>query len=197
MMASALSRAWESSFSPSSAAASPCAILRWRSSIARRIGGQIHFMVMRMSVAKTTICTTSVRLMFTVRISRRRKPARPRSVRRLYRAQERIREGEEQREADTDHGHRVQQARDQEHLHAQHRQQLRLARRALDEAATENAEADRGAECTHAKDDADGQHGHGLDVCNVFHSTLLTNSETRYRNRNGSAPPLNGARSPS
>src|SRR6516225_2104643 len=182
MMASALSRAWDSSFSPSSAAASPCAILRWRSSIALRIGGQIHFIVMRMSVANTSICTTSVRLMFTVRISRGQEPVGKRSVRRLYRGEERIREREEQREADADHRHRVQQARDQEHLHAQHRQQLRLARRALDEAATENAEADRGAECTHAKDDADGQHGHGLDVCNVFHSTLLANSEARYQN---------------
>src|SRR5215472_13439937 len=172
-MPSALSRAWDSSFSPSSAAASPWAILRWRSSIALRIGGQIHFIVMRMSVANTIICTTSVRLMFTVRISRRPKTGRSRSVRRLYRAEERIREGEKQREADADHRYRVQQARDQEHLHAQHRQQLRLARRAFDEAATENAEADRGAQCAHAKDDADGQHSHGLDVCNVFHSTLL------------------------
>src|SRR5215469_16135875 len=183
MMASALSRAWESSFSPSSAAASPWAILRWRSSIALRMGGQIHFIVMRMSVAKTIICTTSVRLMFTVRLSRGRKPAGLCSVRRLYRAQERIREREEQREADADHRHRVQQACDQEHLHAQHRQQLRLARRALDEAAAENAEADRGAECTPAEDDANGQHGHGLDVCNAFHSTLLQrDSITRFRN---------------
>src|SRR5215469_15414177 len=185
MMPSALPRASASSFSPSSAAASPCAILRWRSSIALRIGGQIHFIVMRMSVANTIICTTSVRLMFTVRLSRRPKPGRSRSVRRLYRAEERIREREEQREADADHRDRVQQARDQEHLHAQHRQQLRLARRAFDEAAAENAEADGGAERAHAEDDADGQHGHGLDVCNVFHSTLLEKTCNR---KNPSAP---------
>src|SRR5215813_14256295 len=195
MMASALSRASESSFSPSSAAASPCAILRWRSSIALRMGGHIHFIVISMSVANTIICTTSVRLMFTVRLSRGRKPAGPRSVRRLYRAQERIREREEQCEADADHRHRVQQARDQEHLHAQHRQQLRLARRALDEPAAEDAEADRGAERAAAEDDADGQHGHGLDVCNAFHSTLLQQSLSR--SRNPQCRLLNGARSPS
>src|SRR5215469_7936892 len=165
MRASALSRAWESSFSPSSAAASPSAILRERSSIAPRMGGQIHFIVAQMSVANTIICTTSVRLMFTVRLSRGRKPVGQRSVRRLYGAQERIRECEEQREADADHRHRVQEARDQEHLHAQHWQQLRLARRAFDEAATENAEANRGAQCAHPKDAADDQHSHGLDVC--------------------------------
>ena len=50
--------------------------------------------------------------------------------------------------------------------------QFRLARRAFEEAAAEDAEADGGAEGAHAEDDADGQHGHGLDVCNVFHSTL-------------------------
>ncbi len=52
--------------------------------------------------------------------------------------------------------------------------QLRLAGRAFEEAATQNAEADSRAERAHAEDDADGKYGHGLDVCNVLHSTLLT-----------------------
>src|SRR5215467_14193982 len=178
MMASALSRAWDSSFSPSSAAARPCAILRWRSSIAARICGQIHFIVPQMSVANTTICTTSVRLMFTLRVSVRGSESG--SV--LNPAEERVCEREEQRETDADHRHRIEQTRHQEHLHAQHRQQLRLARRALDEAAAENAKADGGAERAAAEDDADGQHGHGLDVCNAFHSTLLQQSLSRCRN---------------
>src|SRR6202521_5831340 len=99
------------------------------------------------------------------------------TVRRAQRIHEGIREREEQREADADHRHRVEQARDQEHLYAQHRQQLRLARRAFDETPAQKAEADGGAEGPHAEDDADGQHGHGLDVCNVFHSTLLKDTE--------------------
>src|SRR5215472_9821434 len=172
MMTSALPRASDSSCSPFSAAASPSAILRERSSMAASSGGQIHFIVIQMIVANTSICTKSVRLMFTVRASRRRNPGRWRSVPR-NRAEERIRECEEQREADTDHRHRVQQSRDQEHLHAQRRQQFRLARRAFDEAPAQDAEADGSAKRDHAEDDADGQHGHGLDVCNVFHSTLL------------------------
>ena len=47
--------------------------------------------------------------------------------------------------------------------------ELRLARGAFEEAATENAEADGGAQRAEAEDDADGQHGHALDVCNAFH----------------------------
>src|SRR5882762_8452312 len=192
---SALPRASVSSCSPFSAAASPCAILRERSSIAPRICGQIHFMVPNTSKANTSICTMSVRLMFTVLTpapSRQRSGLSVRRAQRLHegireREEQReadadhrggddrhgIREREEQREADADHRHRVQQARDQEHLYTQRRQQFRLARRALDEAPAQDAEADGGAECPHAEDDADGQHGHGLDVCNVFHSTLL------------------------
>src|SRR5438552_18980874 len=83
--------------------------------------------------------------------------------------QERIREREEQRETDTDHGNRVDERGDNEHLGLQHRRQLRLTRRTFEKAATENAETDGGAQRTHAEDDSDGQHGHGLDMCNVFH----------------------------
>src|SRR3984893_17405117 len=172
-MASAWPRAAVSSCSPCSAAASPCAILRERSSIASRMCGQTYFIVPKISKANTSICTISVRLMFTVPSLLPRAASGCASVRRAQRVHEGIREREEQREADADHRHRIQQARDQEHLYAQHRQQLRLARRALDETPAQDAEADGGAEGPHAEDDADGQHGHGLDVCNVFHATLL------------------------
>src|SRR5215467_13495000 len=105
-----------------------------------------------MSTANTTICTMSVRLIFTVLLSRpKRRGARADSVCRAQCAEERVREREEQREADADHRHRVEQTRDQEHLHAQRRQELRLARGALDEASAEDAEADGGAEGAHAE----------------------------------------------
>src|SRR5438105_1973496 len=194
-MASARSRAAASSCSPFSAAASPCAILRERSSMAPRMSGQIHLIVPKTSKANTSICTMSVRLMFTG-FSPARAVTACVSVRRLQRAHERVREREEQREADADHRHRVQQARDQEHLHPQHRQQLRLARRALDEAPAQDAEADGGAEGPHAEDDADGQYGHGLDVCNVFHANLL---DDKYQNplARASPRPVSDARAPS
>src|SRR5256886_10450457 len=48
------------------------------------------------------------------------------------------------------------------------------------------SEADGGAEGPHAEDDADGQYGHGLDVCNVFHANLL---EDKYQNPLARASP--------
>src|SRR2546421_11407117 len=186
MMASAWSRASLSCCSPLSAAASPCAMRVSRSFIGPRIIGQTNFIVNQVSSMNTIICTTRVRLMFTA-LSPAGGSAR-RSVSRVQRAQERIREREEQREADADHRHRVQQSRDHEHLNAQHRQQLRLARRALDETPAQDTEADGGAGRPQSEDDADRQHGHGLDVCN-FHSALL-------KNRRGYTEP-SGVRCPS
>src|SRR5262249_2647452 len=49
----------------------------------------------------------------------------------------------------------------------------------LEEAATQNAEADGGAQCAHAEDDSHGEHGHGLDMCNIFHSTLLDETDAQ------------------
>jgi hypothetical protein len=69
MMASALPRASVRDSSPFSAAASPFAILRERSSIGPRIIGHTYFIVNQMSVMNTSICTMSVRLMFTVVVS--------------------------------------------------------------------------------------------------------------------------------
>src|SRR5580698_5273464 len=159
MMTSARSLAEANSCVPFSAAASPAAILRERSSIGPRIIGHTNFIVNQMRTMNTSICTINVRLMFTV-VSR---PA-PLPVAPLVRQPggERIREREEQREADADHGDRVDQRRHDEHLHLQHRSELRLPCRALEKAAAENSEADGGAERSHAEDDADGEHGHGL-----------------------------------
>jgi hypothetical protein len=38
---------------------------------------------------------------------------------------------------------------------------------------TQDAEPDGGAERAEAEDDAHGKRGHALDLCDVFHSTLL------------------------
>ena len=54
------------SFWPFSAAASPVAILRERSSIGPRIIGHTNFIVNQMRAMNTSICTINVRLMFTV-----------------------------------------------------------------------------------------------------------------------------------
>src|SRR5579864_5556581 len=169
-MASTLSRASARDCSPFSAAASPLAMRASRSFIWPRIIGQTNRIVNQISRMNTIICTIRVRLMFTAWSPACASCAG--SVRRVQRAEERVGEGEEQREADADHRDRVQEARHHEHLDAQHRQQLRLTRRALDEAPAEDAETDCGARRAQPEDDADRQHGHGLDVCN-FHSSLL------------------------
>src|SRR5262252_2758315 len=57
---------------------------------------------------------------------------------------------QQHRECGRDRGERVQQARYDEHLDLQRRDHLRLARRALEEAAAQDAEADGGTECSHA-----------------------------------------------
>src|SRR6185312_13607944 len=80
-----------------------------------------------------------------------------------------VREREEQREADTDHGDRVDERRDDEHLHLQHRGQLRLTRGAFEEATTENTEADSRAERAQTENNADGENRHGLNVCEISH----------------------------
>src|SRR3954465_12559000 len=95
------------------------------------------------------------------------------------RRQERVREREEQREAESDEPDRVQQAGDDEHLHLQRRGQLGLARRAFQELAAEQAEADGGTQGAHAEDDADGECGETLDLrvlSNVFHFFLRKKS---------------------
>src|SRR3954465_8936169 len=88
------------------------------------------------------------------------------------RRQERVREREEQREAESDEPDRVEQAGDDEHLHLQRRGQLRLARRAFQELAAEQAEADGGTERAQTEDETDAESGEALDlgdVCEIFH----------------------------
>src|SRR5579863_9354960 len=117
MMASARSLADARSCVPFSAAASPAAILRERSSMGPRIIGHTNFIVNQTSRMNTSICTISVRLIFTI-VSR---SAVSTALLVRYAVGERIREGKEQREADADHGHRVHQRCHDEHLHLQHR----------------------------------------------------------------------------
>src|ERR1700722_7518859 len=176
MTTSARSLADAKSSLPFSAAASPAAILRLRSSIGPRIIGHTNFIVNQIRTMNTSICTINVRLMFTF-FSR---PARlPGAALVGQPGSERIREREEQREADADHGDRVDQCRHDEHLDLQHWSELRLPGRALEKAAAKNSEADGGAERAQAEDDADGEHGHGLDGCNIFHSILLNETDAR------------------
>src|SRR6266700_161144 len=92
---------------------------------------------------------------------------------------ERVRESKEQRETDTDHGDRVHQRRDDEHLDLQHRRKLGLARGTFEEPAAENTEADGGAKRAHAEDDSHGEHGHALYMCKIFHSTLLDETDAQ------------------
>src|SRR6185312_7413375 len=66
-----------------------------------------------------------------------------------------------------------------EHLHLQHRGQLGLTRGAFEKAAAENTEADGRAERAHAENDAYGEHRHGVNVCEIFHSTLLNETCTK------------------
>src|SRR5581483_10193546 len=120
----------------------------------------------------------SVRWIFTLVsyiCTRRQQPPARDSVRScLHGGQERVREHEEEREGDADEGDRIEQCRDNEHPGEQRRRELRLARHAFEEAAAEDAETDCRAERARAENDAAREHGHGLDVCDVFHSTLLT-----------------------
>src|SRR5690348_2623680 len=89
--------------------------------------------------------------------------------------EEGIREHEEERKCDADEGDRIEQRRDDEHAREQRRPELGLARHALEEPAPENAEADGRAERAGTEDDAARDRGHGLDKCDIVHSTLLRN----------------------
>src|SRR4051812_15967301 len=95
-----------------------------------------------------------------------------RSGGRSDRSEERVREREEQREADADERDRVEKPCDDEHLHLQRRGEFRLARRAFQELAAEQAEADGGTESAETEDEADAESGEALNLSNfsnVFH----------------------------
>ena len=128
--------------------------------------GQIKFITTQMKMANTSIWTMSVTVIFT-RVSStsfRLLSGQPPGV---IGPQERVREREEQREADADQRDRVEQAGDDEHLHLQRRGQLRLARGAFQELAAEQAEADGGTERAQAEDEADAESGEALDLGNI------------------------------
>src|SRR5690606_18104584 len=61
-----------------------------------------------------------------------------------------VREGEEQSDTHTDHGHGVEQAGDDEHFHLQHRNHFRLTRSAFQELAAQQTETDGGTQGTQA-----------------------------------------------
>src|SRR3954467_5809694 len=114
------------------------------------------------------------------------------------RRQERVREREEQREPDADERDRVQQAGDDEHLHLQRGGELRLARRAFQELAAEQAEADGGTERAEAEDETDTESGETLDVgdvCEIVHYSSERNRLTNETISGASRVPARGTRS--
>ncbi len=101
-----------------------------------------------------------------VRDSRGRLPRagiRPIASAALQGAEQRVGEGEEQRDRKTDDEGRVDQAGEQEHASGEHRDELGLTRGALQELRTHHADADAGAECAEPDDDADGERRAALD----------------------------------
>src|SRR5579863_2469437 len=93
------------------------------------------------------------------------------------RGHERIREREKERERHADECHRIEQAGDDEHSDQQCRSELRLTGNALEKTPPQDPEADRRAERSHPENQSDSDYGHSVDMCNVFHSTLLKESD--------------------
>src|SRR5882672_8651434 len=83
---------------------------------------------------------------------------------RVQRVQERIREREEQCEADAHERDRVEQSGDDEHLHLERRGEFRLARGAFEKLAAEQAEADGRSERAQSEDQADAEGSKTLDL---------------------------------
>src|SRR5690606_11438548 len=146
---------------PRSAAASPSAMRVWRSSMARMMKGQTKRIVNQTNTTIAIVWPSRVRLMF-IRSPLRSGQAQARASaaeRVLELADERVRESEVERDADADHRHGVEQGDHQEHLRLQHGGELRLARRALQEAAAEQAHADADAQRAQPDQDRDGDGG--------------------------------------
>ncbi|CAE6966493.1 conserved protein of unknown function [Ectopseudomonas oleovorans] len=70
-----------------------------------------------------------------------------------------VREGEEQCDTNTDHGHGVEQTGDDEHFNLQHRDHFRLTRSAFQELATQQTETDGGTQGTQADQQCNGDSG--------------------------------------
>src|SRR5688572_25956862 len=149
-------RASASSFWPFSPAAMPSAISLRRFSITSMNIGQIHFMATQTKTIIEIVCPISVRLKSIEPLL----PARSARGRRLLQLpDERVREGEEQRDADADHRDRVEQRDDDEHLRLQHRREFRLARGTLEEAPAQQAHADADAQRAEADENRDSDRG--------------------------------------
>src|SRR5258706_21567 len=149
---------------PCSPAARPSAICFWRCSIARISGGQMNLTVNQMNSAKASACAIRVRVRFMCG-SWRSRPAPASGSRHLaaQRAEQRVGEREEHADPEADDERGVDQAEQQEHLGLQRRDHLRLARRALEEAAAHDAHAHAGAERAQPDHKADSHPGVGLD----------------------------------
>jgi hypothetical protein len=132
--------------------------------------GQIKVITTQMKMANTSIWTMSVTVTLRAPLDEPAGRLVPSSL--GDRAQEGVRECEEQRETDAYERDCVQEAGDDEHLHLQRRGQLRLARGAFQELAAEQAEANGGTESTEAEDQSDAEGGEALNLgntCEIFH----------------------------
>src|SRR5712671_297894 len=147
---------------PWSAAASPSAMVFCRVSMARDMYGQTNLAVNQMKLANTSAWATSVKLRFML----------PSAERSAECGGERIGEGEEHRDPQTDDERSVDQAEQQEHLTLQRIGELGLARRGFEEAAAHDADADArpgGAQSDHQAD-ADARIGlHHRQQLKFFH----------------------------
>lgn len=70
-----------------------------------------------------------------------------------------VRKGEEQSDTDTDHGHGVEQARNDEHFDLQHWDHFRLTRSAFQELAAQQAETDCSTQCAQADQQCNSDSG--------------------------------------
>src|SRR5688572_25787669 len=143
---------------PRSASARPSAIVLVRASTLERKSGQANLTVNQMNRAKTIACTTIVKLRFICGV-----PLGSCDGRLAERRGERVRESEEHREADADDERGVDQAEQQEDLGLELGHELRLARRAFEEAAAHDAHAHARAERAEADHQADADAGVSLD----------------------------------
>ncbi|KQQ58027.1 hypothetical protein ASF66_18120 [Pseudomonas sp. Leaf129] len=70
-----------------------------------------------------------------------------------------VREGEEQSDTNTDHGHGVEQTGDDEHFNLQHWDHFWLASSAFQELAAQQAEADSSTQCAQADQQSNSDSG--------------------------------------
>src|SRR5213594_3333330 len=119
---------------PCSPAASPSAIVFWRSSILRVKYGQMNLAENQMKSAKARACAIKVRLC----------SSEIRAGLAAQRAEQRVGAREEHADPEADDERGVDQAEQQEHLDLQRRDHFRLARRAFEEAAAHDPDTDAG-----------------------------------------------------